>query len=931
MSQAGREAARAAGEVAAPARRNLLSYVEALPRFGAREACLWREGVRWRRRTYAELHRRILACAAALSAAGLRRGEPVLIQGPDGADWVEALLGTFWAGGVAVPLEGSTPDDLRARIAARAGGRFLLAPPATAPPDGARRIDFGSWGNLAPAASAAGADPAPEERAEIIFTSGTTGDPKGVILTHGNLISDFAPIERAYRKRERLVRPFGALRFLTTLPLSHMFGQALNVFLAFTMGLTVVFVPPRPRDVKEAARRVKAWGLFTVPRLLDLLAAEVRRALADEGRLETFLRRQERYADRPFYVQALLFRSVQRMFGWRFRLIVSGGAALPEPVDQFFRRSGYLVVQGYGLTETAPIVSISNPFDRRAGSVGRPLAIQEVKLGPGGEVLVRGPNVTPGYLGADQEAIEDGWFRTGDLGEFDDEGRLRIRGRVKEVIVTPEGDNVFPGDVESAFLGLPGVRGVCAVGLPLERGERVHAVLLLEPKTDAMEVVSHANERLLAKQRVRGHTVWPEDDFPRTSTGKVRKALVLERALALEHNTVTSNAPGATQASSWTGGVRRLVAGLARVRPESLVENTRLVEGLGFASLDLVELAGAFEDEFGVSLPEDRLGEATIGDLERLVLAAAAAEGAPAIPDRTTAAHLPAAVGSLVATAGRDDASPRSETLSAADSRAAAPAAATTRRPGVPRGALRMPRWTRHRPVRWARRAIEECVLVPFVRFYARPEIVGLEHLRVVPPPYLFVANHRSFMDTGLFKAMLPRRLRGRIAPGMTTRHHRAFFGETDAGRAQWLKEAFQVSLVEFFFNAWPLPETAGIRASLAYAGELMDEGYSLLIFPEGRHVPPPDMEPFRKGIGIFARELRAPIIPAYVEGTHAVLPEGRYWPRFGRTRLVLGSPLYVDPDADASEVARQIEAAVRRLRSEAPETARRPPSVSSR
>src|SRR5881628_2836332 len=337
------QAAGAAGEIAAPARRNLLSYVEALPRFGAREACLWREGVRWRRRTYAELHRRILACAAALSAAGLRRGEPVLIQGPDGADWVEALLGTFWAGGVAVPLEGSTPDDLRARIAARAGGRFLLAPPATAPPDGARRIDFGSWGNLAPAASAAGADPAPEERAEIIFTSGTTGDPKGVILTHGNLISDFAPIERAYRKRERLVRPFGALRFLTTLPLSHMFGQALNVFLAFTMGLTVVFVPPRPRDVKEAARRVKAWGLFTVPRLLDLLAAEVRRALADEGRLETFLRRQERYADRPFYVQALLFRSVQRMFGWRFRLIVSGGAALPEPVDQFFRRSGYLV------------------------------------------------------------------------------------------------------------------------------------------------------------------------------------------------------------------------------------------------------------------------------------------------------------------------------------------------------------------------------------------------------------------------------------------------------------------------------------------------------------------------------------------------------------------------------------------------------------
>jgi long-chain acyl-CoA synthetase len=226
-----------------------------------------------------------------------------------------------------------------------------------------------------------------------------------------------------------------------------------------------------------------------------------------------------------------------------------------------------------------------------------------------------------------------------------------------------------------------------------------------------------------------------------------------------------------------------------------------------------------------------------------------------------------------------------------------------------------MPRWTRFGPVRWARRCIEELLLVPFVRFYARPEIVGLEHLRAAPPPYLFVPNHRSYMDTGLFKAMLPRRLRGRIVPGMTTRYHRVFFGQVEGSLALYLKESFQVRLTEFFFNTWPLPETAGIRASLAYAGELMDEGFSILVFPEGRHVPPPGMEPFRKGIGMFARELRAPVIPAYIEGTDAVLPDRRYWPRLGRTRLVLGPPLFIDPDADAAQVTRRIEEAVQRLR----------------
>jgi long-chain acyl-CoA synthetase len=884
-------------------RASLLSYIDGLPPFGKREAYLWKEGVRWRRRTYAELHRRILGCAAALTASGLQSGDHVLIQGPDSPDWVEALLGTLQAGGVVVPLEPAASMDLRAKVGRIVGARVLIGPRGLEPPPETRLIEMGSWAGTDATLAASGAGvtergaiaPGPGDRAEVIFTSGTTGEPKGVVLTHGNLISDLAPIERGFRKREHLVRPFGSLRFISTLPLSHMFGQTMNVFLSLTMGFTVVLVPPRPREVMEAARRKRAWGLFTVPRLLDLLAMEVRRSLHERGALVAFEARQKRLAGRPFYLQALVSWRVQRMFGWRFRLVVAGGAALPEEVLRFWRDTGYLVIQGYGLTEAAPIVSLSNPFDRQGASVGRPMRAMEVRLGPGNEVLIRGPNVTSGYLGTGEKPREDGWFHTGDIGEIDAGGHLRIRGRLKDVIVTSEGENVHAVDVEAAFEGLPGVRVACVIGLAVAGGDHVHAVLLMEKDSDPAAAVERANERLMPKQRVRGHTVWPEPDFPRTAIGKVRKGLVSERVLALQR----ARSPGAVTATTGVGGVRRIVAEVAQVDPASLRESTRLVEGLGFGSLDLVELSVALEEEFGAGIPEDRLAGATVGDLEAIVLESSARV--------TTMEARPAAGGP----GGGPPAGPSG--IGAAGVEGAGIGDAATER-GAARRMLRVPRWVRWPPVRALRRAFQEIVIVPFVRLFARPEVRGLAHLTGVAPPYLLVANHQSFMDSGLFLAMLPRGLRGCIVPGMTTRYHPVFFRDAHGSPGQRLVEWFQVRLVQFFFHAWPLPETGAVRESLAYAGELADAGYSPLIFPEGRHVPEGSSAPFRGGIGIFARELRLPVVPVLVEGTARVLPEGVYWPRFGRTRLILGPPLWIDHDADPAEATRLIEAAVRRL-----------------
>jgi long-chain acyl-CoA synthetase len=225
-----------------------------------------------------------------------------------------------------------------------------------------------------------------------------------------------------------------------------------------------------------------------------------------------------------------------------------------------------------------------------------------------------------------------------------------------------------------------------------------------------------------------------------------------------------------------------------------------------------------------------------------------------------------------------------------------------------------MPRWAVSWPIRLLRRALEEVVYRPFVFTFVRLRISGREHLEATPGPFLIVANHHSYMDTGLLKTVLPRAVRGRIAPGMTTRYHRVYFGEAAGTPARRLIEAFQTGLVQFFFNAWPLPETAGFRRSLVYAGELADRGFSILVFPEGRHVPDGTMQPFRGGIGIVARELRAPVIPVHIEGTGYILPDDRWWPHFGRARVAIGAPIEVGPDELPEDVTRRLEAAVRAL-----------------
>jgi len=391
--------------------------------------------------------------------------------------------------------------------------------------------------------------------------------------------------------------------------------------------------------------------------------------------------------------------------------------------------------------------------------------------------------------------------------------------------------------------------------------------------------------------------------LPRTATGKVRKGVLRDRLLAARGSTADP-APRRLE-----DAVRALVARVARIDAARVTGASRLTEDLSFASLDLVELGVAFEEEYGVALPEESLAQARVEDLQR---AAADALTGGVRRSATSIGMAPEAGASGGAPPKSDGAAgiPPGDSMT----ESAAAESGEPSRAGARSGELPLGRWARRAPVRWLRRAVEECVMRPFVLLYTRPAVEGLEHLKAFSGPCLFVADHHSFMDTGVMKVALPLPLRGRIAPAMTTRYHRVHFRERPGSLPARIKESFQVGLVEFFFNTWPLPETVRFRASLAYAGELADAGWSLLIFPEGRHVPEGSMEKFRGGIGIFARELRMPVLPVHLEGTSRVLPEGIYWPRTGATRIVIGAPIRIQAAADPSETTKLLEEAVRAL-----------------
>jgi long-chain acyl-CoA synthetase len=855
-------------------RANLLSLFREFERYGGDIAFVQRRGYRREAWSYQKLRGVAWACALELKERGVRTGDGVLLWGPNNAEWTAAFWGCLLRGAVAVPMDDGATLDFARRVARDAGVKFIFASREKAAFDSAiprlaledladtvRRAGVAASSSASEQPSKAAYESLADETitrnhvAQILFTSGTTAEPRGVVLTHGNFLANLEPLERGidpYRNYERWFHP---LRFVTLVPLSHVFGQFMALFVPPLLGATVVFEhSANPGEIIRTVKRERATALIAVPRMLDALHAGFEREFEAQGQSNWLKRNLDLANGKKFLRRAWRFRRIHRRFGWKFWAFISGGAALSVETEEFFKRVGYAVVQGYGMTETASLISLNHPFRATQGSIGKVLPGREFRLLQDGEILVRGENVASGYWegGALRQGVRDqeNWLRTGDIGELDAEGNLRFKGRKKNVIVTAAGLNVYPEDVEAELRKQPSVRD-CVV-IPIERGGHTEACafLLVENGADRREesvqkVIEKANAALAEYQRVHRWLVWPEPDFPRTPTGKPRLSLIAARAAESGDGTVLANARDGT--------LDDLLARFSSAKRSS----EKLERDLNLTSLDRVELMSALEERFQVELNETSFAEAkTVADVERLL--------------EQPAAH-------------------RTEYV--------------------------YPRWTQRAPARWLRLAVYYPLVWPATQILAQPKVVGRDNLRGIRGPVLIISNHITRRaDIGLILAALPRRFRHRLAIAMGGESvermrqppHDWFFAR------RW---AYQLGygLVTALFNVFPLPQHSGFRESFRFAGESADRGYSILIFPEGQVNNSDDgrMAPFQSGIGLLAENLRLPVIPMRLDGVWQMKRARRRLARFGEITVRIGAPILFPPGISADEIARSLESRV--------------------
>jgi long-chain acyl-CoA synthetase len=840
-----------------------------------------KEATGYRRLTYGEVARQARALAAGLIQAGVAPGDRLALISENRPEWTVAYFAVTAAGATAVPLDVQLSDAELANVVTHAGCRLAVASGRQAPR--LLALDAGGAAALRVVDLDAGASngrtlsfrvilqsvdnrPAPplpavaeDALASILYTSGTTGTPKGVMLSHANFLANI-----------RSVLDFGLVNaqdnLLALLPMHHAFPFTVHLLL-LSVGAHLTFPSSlKGPDILACMQETGVTVLVGVPQLFYMLHKGIfdeigRRPLSVRLVLKALLALSRALRPRGINLGRVVFSAVHKRFGGRVRILASGGARLDPAIAGDFLTLGFTITEGYGLTETAPVVCF-NPLDRmRPGSVGVPLPGVEVKIitpnAEGeGEIAIRGPNVMPGYYqnpAATAEVMRDGWFLSGDLGYLSPDGYLTITGRAKEVIVRSSGKNIYPEEVEEHYLKSPYIKEICLIPQTANRaGAAVEGVLALvlpdldyfrvEGMTNVFETIrwdmENVGRDLPPYKRPTGLVIVKEG-FPRTRLGKIQRHLVQERFQPERgREAATGEAPpvGADLALLEDEVGRGVLAYLREATEKPAVQlDDHLELDLGMDSLARVEMLVALEETFNVKIPDEAAAECfTVREVIERLQALREAPATPGAPARRKGwgeiltASPPAEVQAIVEGSSRSSAN-----VITAISRGSGAA---------------------------------------LFRTLYRLRVEGLQH---VPPqgPLILVSNHCSFFDAFVLASSLPLRI---------------------------CQQIFYLGFEWFFRNpflAWwgrgvrviPVDMDTYLVRALQASAIILQRGRILCVFPEGERSADGRVRPFRKGVGILVKELKVPVLPAYISGSFEAWPRGQSLPGIHRLEVRFG------------------------------------------
>lgn len=827
-----------------PAGETVIDFIRtATESYGPLDALLIKPGFRYMRWTYSQVWTQSGQVATLLQRRGLAKGDRAVLWGPNSPHWVIIFIGCLRAGVAVVPLDVRSAPDYVSRVLSKTEPKLAFTSRFT--PKGELDLDVPEIAFEDLEAAIAGlprpkdVNVGPHDLAEIMFTSGTTGDPKGVMLTHRNLKANIEGISR-------YISCGPSSRLLSILPLSHMYEQMGGLFMAMVSGASITYPTSRqPTVLARTMRERRITIMLLVPQGLELLMNGIEREVERQGKqaLWTLLLRIAAWT--PFRLRRHLFRRVHRQFGGELDFIVSGGAALDLDVGRKWELIGVKILQGYGATEASPVISNHALSERRLESAGRPLQNVEVKISSAGEIWVRGENVTPGYWRDPEQtaaAFEGDWYKTGDLGYLDGDGFLNIQGRLKDMIVLPSGQNVFPEDVEAVLIKHPQVNDATVVGVGKGSSVEVHAALILGDADAAQQVVSWTNGQLAEHQKIRGWTMWRGEDFPRTHTLKVKKQMVIDAVLqGSEPAAQVTAGPGAGRGGG-PRGLAEILGEVARMDSGQILEDLRLGDDLDLDSLGRVELLSTIEAELGVYIDESQLGpDTTVAGLAILV-----EEGSKSPP------------------------------------------------------MVVFPDWGMRWWCRMLRGLLQRTLVFPLLNLTYSLRVVGGENLEGLAGPVLLASNHHLGMDHLIITKAVPLKWRRRMAIAAAAGLWR--------NPVRWL-------LNPLLGNGFPLAREGAVRPSLENMGRIMDNGWSVLIFPEGELTFGGPMKPFMTGTGLVAVEGRIPVVPLRLHIRSPGFPSRFPLLRRGSVEIQFGKPLEFSAGTDYQDATAVVEEAVGSLR----------------